>query len=155
MIAVYPGTFDPITNGHFDIIKRASQICTTLIVAVAENQDKSPMFSVEKRIEFIKDATKTLNKDIKIVGFSNLLVDFMRQNNVNVIIRGLRATSDFEYEFQLSCVNHRLDSSIETIFLPARDDMHFISSRTIKEIARLGGNISGFVPACVWDNIKR
>ena len=153
--AVYPGTFDPITNGHLDIIKRAAKIFETLIVGVAENSDKNTKFTSKKRKEMIEEALKgTELKNIKVEVFSGLLVDFAKSTNAGVLVRGLRAVSDFEYEFQMACVNNRLEQDLETIFLPSSDDMHFISSRFIKSIANLNGDVSGFVPANVVKALK-
>ena len=153
--AVYPGTFDPITNGHLDIIKRAAKIFETLIVGVAENSDKNTKFTSKKRTEMIEEALKgTELKNIKVEVFSGLLVDFAKSTNAGVLVRGLRAVSDFEYEFQMACVNNRLEQDLETIFLPSSDDMHFISSRFIKSIANLNGDVSGFVPANVVKALK-
>ena len=153
--AVYPGTFDPITNGHLDIIKRAAKIFETLVVGVAENSDKNTKFTSKKRKEMIEEALKeTELKNIKVEVFSGLLVDFAKNTNAGVLVRGLRAVSDFEYEFQMACVNNRLEQDLETIFLPSSDDMHFISSRFIKSIANLNGDVSGFVPANVVKALK-
>ena len=153
--AVYPGTFDPITNGHLDIIKRAAKIFETLVVGVAENSEKNTKFTSKKRKEMIEEALKgTELKNIKVEVFSGLLVDFAKSTNAGVLVRGLRAVSDFEYEFQMACVNNRLEQDLETIFLPSSDDMHFISSRFIKSIANLNGDVSGFVPANVVKALK-
>ena len=148
MKAVYPGTFDPITNGHIDIIKRAVQIFDNLVIAVAANEDKSPLFSEMERSQMAKNALSPLAEqyNIEIVNFSGLLVDFAKHLSCKAIIRGLRAVSDFEYEFQMSCMNSRLDNYIQTIFLPASDNAHFISSRFVKQIAKLNGDISSLVP---------
>ena len=155
MKAVYPGTFDPITLGHLDVIKRASKICKHLTIGVARNAEKNPMFTEEKRKQMIEEVLvkhKINNVDVKI--FTGLLVDFATELKAGVIIRGLRAVSDFEYEFQMACVNNRLNSKLETIFLPASEDMHFISSRFIKSIATLKGDVSQFVPKEVLKYFK-
>ncbi len=151
-IGLYPGTFDPITNGHLDIIKRAANhMVDTLIVAVARNVGKGPMFSVDERVQMVRDEIAgnglVLKAKIVVKPFDNLLVEFARQNKADVIVRGLRAVSDFEYEFQMASMNRYLDAEIETVFLMASDRNHFISSRFVKEIAMLGGNITPFVPA--------
>ncbi len=145
--AIYPGTFDPITFGHLDIIKRAVRLVDRLVIAVAKDTSKNPLFSVAQRVELVKKEVENLNQDnvIEVVGFEGLLIDFARQKNSNIIIRGLRAVSDFEYEFQMSGMNSRLDQSIQTIFLPASESAHFVASRLVKEVARLGGDISSFV----------
>lgn len=147
---IYPGTFDPITNGHLDIIKRASKLFNILIVGIAQDSEKNVFFSAEIRKKIIEETLyqeNILNVEVKI--FSGLLVNFAKNEGSTVIVRGLRAVSDFEYEFQMACVNSKLDSTIETIFLPSSNEMHFISSRFIKSIAALRGDISKFVPASV------
>ena len=149
MKAVYPGTFDPITLGHVDIISRAVTIFGNLTIAIAEDNNKASIFSTQRRMEIINEAIKEFNLNATAVVFKGLLVNFMQEQNANVIIRGLRAISDFEYEFQMSCINSRLNNKIETVFLPAKDDMHFVSSRIVKSVAELGGDISEFVPKCV------
>jgi pantetheine-phosphate adenylyltransferase len=158
-IAVYPGTFDPITIGHLDIIKRSLKIVDELIVGVAKDTAKDTMFSLEKRTELIERTLKCLENDdhnrIKVVPFDGLLVDFARKQNATILIRGLRAVSDFEYEFQMSGMNNRLDPEIETIFLPSIESTQYISSRLVKEVARLKGDISQFVSECVRDEIKK
>jgi pantetheine-phosphate adenylyltransferase len=145
--AIYPGTFDPITFGHIDIIKRAVKIVDHLVVAVAKDSAKNPLFSLDKRVAMIKKelADLGLENKVKVVGFEGLLIDFAKKNKSEIIIRGLRAVSDFEYEFQMFGMNSRLDPSIQTIFLPASESGHFIASRLVKEVARLGGDISSFV----------
>jgi pantetheine-phosphate adenylyltransferase len=150
-VGLYPGTFDPITNGHLDIITRAANhLVDTLIVAVARNIGKEPLFSVDERVQMVKDEVAAngdkLRADIIVKSFDNLLVDFARQNGAGMIVRGLRAVSDFEYEFQMASMNRCLDDGIETTFLMASDRNHFISSRFVKEIAMLGGDIKQFVP---------
>ena len=149
MKAVYPGTFDPITLGHVDIISRAVKIFGSITIAIAEDNNKASIFSAQKRMEIINEAIKEFNINATVVVFKGLLVNFMQEQNASVIIRGLRAISDFEYEFQMSCINSRLNNKIETVFLPAKDDMHFVSSRIVKSVAELGGDISEFVPKCV------
>jgi len=161
-IALYPGTFDPITNGHLDIIYRASSLCDTLIVGVAENIEKTPLFNVEERKKLIVDTLKSKfsNTDrelgeIKVQAFNNLLINFARSNSVTMIIRGLRAVSDFDYEFQMAGMNARLASDIETVFLTASETNQFVASRFVKEISDLGGDISSFVPTTVLKAIER
>lgn len=145
--AIYPGTFDPITFGHLDIIKRALKIVDRLVIAVAKDTSKNPLFSVEERVWLIKQEVENLNYEnvIEVVGFEGLLIDFAKEKKSEIIIRGLRAVSDFEYEFQMFGMNSRLDPSIQTIFLPASESAHFIASRLVKEVARLGGDVSSFV----------
>ncbi len=146
-IAIYPGTFDPITFGHIDIIKRALEIFDHLIIAAAKDNYKNPLFTLDERVKLIEEETAFLNseKQISVEQFEGLLVDFARKKNAKVIVRGLRAVSDFEYEFQMFGMNSKLDSSIQTIFLPASETNHFIASRLVKEVARLGGDVTKFV----------
>jgi len=142
--AVYPGTFDPVTNGHADLIERASTLFDEVIVAIAANPSKKPTFTLDERVEMAKTVTSHLN-NVSIVGFDSLLVHFARNNNAKVILRGLRAVSDFDYEFQLAGMNRRLDSHIETIFLTPAEQYSYISSSLVREIAALGGDVSEFV----------
>ncbi len=147
-IGLYPGTFDPITLGHLDIIQRASLLVDRLVVGVAINRDKNPLFTLEERVEMIERNIKKIdhpNCEIVAEPFENLLIDKARQVNANIIIRGLRAVSDFEYEFQLVGMNRAMDSEIETVFLMAEAKHQAIASRLVKEIARLGGDVSKFV----------
>ena len=156
---VYPGTFDPITNGHMDIINRATQVVDELIVGVAVNAGKTPMFSSEERLAMVVNEISSLDKEtasrIKAILFDNLLVDFVEQQNASIIIRGLRAVSDFEYEFQMAAMNSRLNKNLETIFLMASDNNQFISSRFVKEIGLLGGDVGQFVPKSVRDQLTK
>ncbi len=146
---VYPGTFDPVTNGHVDIISRAARVVNTLIVGVSVNAGKDPLFTLDERVAMLEDEVAQMDKDlggrITIKPFDNLLVDFVEDAGASVIIRGLRAVSDFEYEFQMAGMNARLNNGIETLFLMAADKHQFISSRFVKEIGRLGGDIGHFV----------
>jgi pantetheine-phosphate adenylyltransferase len=146
--AIYPGTFDPITDGHLDIIVRASKLFHKVIVAVAENKGKTPLFSMEERVGMVGEVTANLT-NVSIIGFGNLLVDCAKEQQANVVLRGLRAVSDFEYEFQLAGMNRRLSPDLETMFLTPAEQYEFISSSMIREIAKLNGDVSSFVPACV------
>ena len=150
-VGVYPGTFDPVTNGHIDIIGRAARVVHHLVVGVAENIGKEPLFPLAERVELVQAEigaiTERTGTRIEVVPFSSLLIDFARASGAGIIVRGLRAVSDFDYEFQMAGMNARLDSAVETVFLMASEHHQFISSRFVKEIARLGGDISSFVPA--------
>jgi pantetheine-phosphate adenylyltransferase len=143
-IAVYPGTFDPITNGHTDLVSRAARVFSKVIIAIAESPHKKPLFSLQERIELTKHEMSHLD-NVEVVGFSNLLVEFVQQIGASVIIRGLRAVSDFEYEFQLASMNRHIAPSVETMFLTPDEDYSFISSSLVKEVARLDGDVSEFV----------
>jgi len=146
--AVYPGTFDPITNGHTDLIQRAAKMFDTLTVAIATNPRKAPMFQHDLRITLAQDALRDC-RNVIVKGFNGLLVDFVHSLNASVILRGLRAVSDFEYEFQLAGMNRRLAPDIETVFLTPAEQYTYISSSMIKEVASLGGDVSGCVPSGV------
>lgn len=147
-IGIYPGTFDPITYGHMDIIKRALSVVDGLVIGVALDSAKAPLFDVKTRMALVKAEIKAMGADagrITVKDFSGLLVNFAREEKASLLIRGLRAVSDFEYEFQMASVNNKLAPEIETVFLTASDATHFISSRFVKQIARLGGDVSKFV----------
>ena len=155
-IGLYPGTFDPLTNGHLDIINRSSSLCDKLIIAVAKNTSKNPLFPISKRIDLINETLISTNIDNNLVYaevFDNLLIDFAKTNEVSVIIRGLRVVSDFDYEFQMAGMNKRLNPEIETVFLMASETNQFIASRFVKEVAALGGDVSTFVPKNVNNEI--
>lgn len=150
--AIYPGTFDPITNGHLDLVARAAQLYSQVIVAVAENKTKTPLFSLAERVALAQKITANFD-NVKVIGFDNLLVDCAKQQGARVILRGLRAVSDFEYEFQLAGMNRRLAPELETVFLTPAEQYEFISSSMIREIARLKGNVSHFVAECVHEQL--
>jgi len=152
--AIYPGTFDPVTLGHLDIVKRSSNLADELIVGVLENNAKNPLFSVEERVKMLKEATKDLG-NVKIVLFGGLLIDFAKLMEADVIIRGLRAITDFDYELQMAQANHKLDSTVETVFLTTSVEYSYISSSTVKEIAKLGGDVTGFVPLIVAEELAK
>ena len=147
-IAIYPGSFDPITNGHVDLIKRASKIFDEVIIAITQNANKSSFLSIEQRVGAVESSIKSLN-NTRVLSFNSLLVDFAREHDAQIIIRGLRAVSDFEYEFQLSGMNKRLNSEIETLFMTPSEEFANISSSLVREILSLGGDISPFVPTQV------
>ena len=144
-IAIYPGSFDPITNGHVDLIKRASNIFDEVIVAITQNAKKSSFLSIEQRVSATKNSIKSL-KNVRVLSFNSLLVDFAKDHQAQIIIRGLRAVSDFEYEFQLSGMNKRLNPDIETLFMTPSEEFANISSSLVREILSLGGDITPFVP---------
>ncbi|HVK58273.1 MAG TPA: pantetheine-phosphate adenylyltransferase [Candidatus Kapabacteria bacterium] len=146
--AVYPGSFDPITNGHLDVIQRAARLFDRVIVAVAINESKTPMFSMAQRKDLTARAVEHL-PNVEVDTFTGLLVDYVQSKKGEAVIRGLRAVSDFEFEFQLALMNRKLNEKVETIFMMPKESYTFISSRMIKEVARLGGNVSSFVPAHV------
>ncbi len=154
MTVIFPGTFDPITNGHVDLVARAAKMFGRVIVAVAENARKKPNFDIQTRIALAKESLSAVAK-VEVLGFSNLLVDFVRAQNGTAIIRGLRAVSDFEYEFQLANMNRRLAPDIETVFLTPDAQFSFVASSLVMEIAELGGDITSFVPPCVAKRISR
>lgn len=144
-VAVYPGSFDPITNGHLDIIRRGAKAFDKLIVAVLVNVDKKGLFSSEERVSLIKKVTKDLD-NVEVLRFEGLLVDFARLNNSNIILKGLRTVSDFEYEFQMALMNSKLDSNIETVFMMTSSEYSYVSSSSVKQVAKFGGCIKGLVP---------
>ena len=158
-IGVYPGTFDPITNGHVDIIRRATRVVDKLIVGVAENIGKQPLFEIDERVEMVRDEIAALSGDVskavEATSFDVLLMDFVVGSGASMVLRGLRAMSDFEYEFQMAGMNARLNAEVETVFLMASESHQFISSRFVKEIALLGGDVSSFVPPRTLERIKR
>ena len=147
-VGIYPGSFDPVTNGHIDIIKRSAKLVDTLIVAILENPSKKALFSVEERIQLLEETCKDII-NLKVESFSGLLVDFAKEQKANLIIRGLRALTDFEYELQMAQMNKHLHAEIETIFLVTDVKYSFLSSSAIKEVAQFAGDVSDFVPAIV------
>ncbi len=146
--AIYPGSFDPLTNGHLDVIERAAKLFDRVIVAVAHNEEKKALFTVAQRLALMQHSLRGM-KTVRATAFEGLLVDFARKQKACAIIRGLRAVSDFEFEFQMALMNRRLEGRIETIFMMPRDTYTFVSSRLVKEIAKLGGDVRAFVPAHV------
>lgn len=152
--AIYPGTFDPITNGHLDIIARAVRLFGKVVIAVAANQEKTSLFSLTERVALATQVTAQL-ANVKVIGFSNLLVDCAKEQEAAVVLRGLRVVSDFEYEFQLAGTNRHLSPDLETLFLASAEQYGFISSGMIREIARLKGDVSDFVPDCVNKKLQQ
>ena len=147
-VALYPGSFDPLTNGHLDILSRARRLADRVVVAILENDAKTPLFSVAERMEMIREIVGE-DPATPVRSFSDLLVDFAREAGATLIVRGLRAVSDYEYELQMALMNRRLTPSIETVFLMAKEEYSYVSSRLVKEVAKLGGDLSGLVPESV------
>jgi len=152
--AIYPGSFDPVTNGHLDVIERARKLFDEVVVAVAHNDQKQPLFSLEERLEFLRQVTASL-PGVKIAPLDGLLVEFAVQQDAHAVVRGLRAVSDFEFEFQMALMNRKLEATVETIFLMPKEEYTYLSSRIVKEIARLGGEVGEFVPPCVVEGFAR
>jgi len=146
--AIYPGSFDPITNGHLDVIERARKLFDEVVVAVAHNDEKQPLFSLKDRLDLLRETAGKID-NVRIAEFEGLLVEFARKEEAEAVIRGLRAVSDFEFEFQMALMNRKLDAAVETIFLMPKEEYTYLSSRIVKEIARLGGDVSAFVPVLV------
>ncbi|MFN2508083.1 MAG: pantetheine-phosphate adenylyltransferase [Chthoniobacterales bacterium] len=152
--AIYPGSFDPVTNGHLDVIERARKLFDEVIVAVAHNEQKQPLFTLQERLELLRATLGELDH-VKIAPLDGLLVDFAVKQQATAVVRGLRAVSDFEFEFQMALMNRKLEGSVETIFLMPKEEYTYLSSRIVKEIARLGGDIAKFVPARVVEAFAR
>jgi len=151
--AVYPGSFDPLTNGHLDIIRRATRLFDRVLVAVLENEDKAPLFSIAERMALIERCTADI-PGVEVHSFTGLLVDFMHRANANVVVRGIRAVSDYEYELQMALMNRELSANVETIFMPPAVEYTYVSSRLVKEVFRLGGDISRLVPVPVLESLR-
>jgi pantetheine-phosphate adenylyltransferase len=151
--AVYPGSFDPVTNGHIDLIQRSSALFDKLIVAILRNTEKTPLFTVPEREEMLEHAVRDL-KNVSVTSFAGLLVDYAEQIGASVIVRGIRAVSDYEYELQMALMNRRLSSKVETVFMLPAESYSFLSSKLVKEVAQLGGSIHGFVPADVEQRLR-
>ena len=152
--AVCPGSFDPVTNGHLDVIERARKLFDEVVVAVAHNDQKQPYFTLKERLAFLDQVTASLG-GVKVLRLDGLLVEFAVRQNAHAIVRGLRAVSDFEFEFQMALMNRKLEATVETIFLMPKEEYTYLSSRIVKEIARLGGDVAQFVPACVVEGFAR
>jgi pantetheine-phosphate adenylyltransferase len=151
--AVYPGSFDPITNGHIDVIERSSKIFDEVIIAVGDNPEKRPLFTMQERIDMIKSITKNL-KNVKVDGFEGLLLDYTKKKGAQIIIRGLRAVSDFEFEFQRALLNRKIDGDVETVFIMTKEDYVYLNSSIVKEIAMFGGPVRKLVPKIVEKKLK-
>jgi len=150
--AIYPGSFDPVTNGHLDVVERARKLFDEVIVAVAHNDEKQPLFSLDERLNLLRQTVGKL-ENVRVAQFDGLLVEFAVQEKASAVIRGLRAVSDFEFEFQMALMNRKLKDTVETIFLMPKEEYTYLSSRLVKEIARLGGDVSKFVPAVVMSSL--
>jgi pantetheine-phosphate adenylyltransferase len=153
--AIYPGSFDPLTFGHIDIIERSVRLFDTVVVALLTNPQKTPLFTVEERVEILEQILKPRFPTVEIEVFHGLLVDYAMHKNANVIVRGIRAVTDFEYEFQMALMNRRLAPTIETVFMMPAENYSYLSSKLVKEIAELGGNVSGLVPEIVEKRLKQ
>ncbi len=153
-IAIYPGSFDPCTNGHLDIIERSSKIFEKVIVAVLVNSSKTPTFTVEERMDLLKTATKHI-PNVEVMTFNGLLAQFAEQQKAKIIIKGLRAVSDFEYEFQMSLTNNKLNPNVETLFMTTKSENMYLSSSIVREVARYGGSIEGMVPDVIIEKIYK
>ncbi|MBI4689393.1 MAG: pantetheine-phosphate adenylyltransferase [Nitrospirae bacterium] len=153
-LAIYPGTFDPVTNGHIDLVKRGLRIFDEIIVAITTAQKKQPLFTIEERLELIKDAVKSF-KNVRVEFFDGLLIDYVKYRKGIAVIRGLRAVSDFEYELQMALMNRRLDLNIETVFMMPSEEYSFLTSTMIKEVASFGGSVKGLVPGVVEKALRR
>jgi pantetheine-phosphate adenylyltransferase len=151
--AVYPGSFDPITNGHLDIIERGTRLFDRVIIAVLENEGKAPLFHLSERMELLRNTTRHL-ANVEVHSFSGLLVDFMKRMSAQVVVRGIRAVSDFEYEFQMALMNRQLSPEVETMFMMPAVEYSYVSSRLVKEVFRLGGDISPLVPSIVLEKLR-
>ena len=153
IVAIYPGSFDPLTNGHLDLIERASRIFDRLVVSILRNPDKDPLFSVPERVEMLKEVVEAL-PNVEVDTFEGLLVDYARRKGARVLLRGIRAISDYEYELQMALMNRQLQPEIETVFMLPSEAYSYVSSRLVKEVARLGGSIKELVPAMVEERIR-
>jgi pantetheine-phosphate adenylyltransferase len=151
--AVYPGTFDPVTNGHIDLIQRSAELFDRVIVAVLKNTEKSPLFTVAERVEMLEEVVEGV-RNVSVTTFQGLLVDFAEQSKATVIVRGIRAISDYEYELQMALMNRRLSPRVETVFLMPAETYSYLSSRLVKEISQLGGSVRGLVPSAVEERLR-
>jgi len=153
VLAIYPGSFDPVTNGHLDLIERGANIFDRLIVSILRNFDKDPLFTVEERVEMLRDVVRPW-PNVEVDVFSGLLVEYARLREANVILRGIRAVSDYEYELQMALVNRKLNPNVETVFMMPKLSYSFLSSRIVREIAQLGGSLTGLVPPAVEERLR-
>jgi pantetheine-phosphate adenylyltransferase len=154
VIAICPGSFDPVTNGHLDLIERAAKIFDTLIVSVLRNQEKEPLFDLEERLEMLREVLRPY-KNVEVDSFAGLLMEYARKKQARVILRGIRAVSDYEYELQMALMNRKLEPQVETVFMLPGEAYSYLSSRLVREVARLGGSLKGLVPAIVEKRLRR
>jgi len=154
VIAICPGSFDPVTNGHLDLIERAAKIFDTLIVSVLRNQDKEPLFDLEERLEMLREVLRPY-KNVEVDSFAGLLMEYARKKQARVILRGIRAVSDYEYELQMALMNRKLEPQVETVFMLPGEAYSYLSSRLVREVARLGGSLKGLVPVIVEKRLRR
>ncbi|MGG7077440.1 pantetheine-phosphate adenylyltransferase [Clostridium sardiniense] len=152
--AIYPGSFDPITNGHLDVIERGAKIFDKIIVAVLINVEKKGLFDIKERVELIKKATQGI-ENVEVISFEGLLIDLLKQKETNIILKGLRTVMDFEYELQMALMNNKLDKEVETLFMATATETSFVSSSAVKQVAKFGGSIEGLVPSNIIDDIER
>lgn len=152
--AIYPGSFDPITNGHLDVIERGAKIFDKIIVAVLINVEKKGLFDIKERVELIKKATQGI-ENVEVISFEGLLIDLLKQKETNIILKGLRTVMDFEYELQMALMNNKLDREVETLFMATATETSFVSSSAVKQVAKFGGSIEGLVPSNIIDDIER
>lgn len=152
--AIYPGSFDPITNGHLDVIKRGTKIFDKIIVAVLINVEKKGLFDVQERVELIKQATQGI-ENVEVISFEGLLIDLLKQKETNIILKGLRSVTDFEYELQMALMNNKLDKEVETLFMATATETSFVSSSVVKQVAKFGGSIEGLVPSNIIEDVER
>jgi len=153
IVAIYPGSFDPVTNGHLDLIARGARIFERLVVAVLQNLEKAPLFSAQERADMLREVTREW-PNVEVDLFDGLLVDYVRRRNAQVILRGIRAISDYEYEFQMALMNRRLEPNVETVFMMPAEKYSYLSSRIVREVAQLGGSIEGLVPPLVVERLR-
>ena len=153
-VLVYPGSFDPVTNGHLDLLARGLNLFDRVVMAVVANPGKNPLFSIEERIEMLHETALKISDRVEIDSFEGLLVDYFQKKKATAVLRGLRAVSDFEYEFEMALTNRRMCESFDTIFLTPAEEYFFLRASTVKEVAKLGGDVSSFVPACVEKQLK-
>jgi pantetheine-phosphate adenylyltransferase len=153
ILAIYPGSFDPVTNGHLDLIERGAKIFDRLVVAILQNAEKSPLFSISERVEMLREVTRPYS-NVEVDSFHGLLVEYARRRGARVLLRGIRAVSDYEFELQMAMMNRKIESGLETVFMLPAAEYSFLSSRLVREIAQLGGSVAGLVPPAIEDRLR-